>query len=244
MPQRTESPASEASAETEASVAEYLARNPDFFARHPDVPADLDLKLPEDGTVSLADRQVRLLRTRNEDLRQHLNEILANASDNDGTFAKTRTFTLALMDAADLPTLNETLEKHLVTGFAADDGTCFVRGWTPGADAGDAPFAHLAGVAEDEEPPLNRLFDYDDPTCNACRPEDYKRLFPDAEADAPCSIAVIPIRASDPATGRELEAALVIGAKDPRRFAPDMGKVFLFYIGDVLTRTLTRLGIG
>ena len=230
----------------EEEVADYLAQNPDFFARHPRLLTEMDLRHAAHGTVSLVDRQVQLLRTRNEDLRRHLNEILTNATDNDGTFAKTRTFTLALMDAADLPALDRTLAKHLVDGFEADDAICFVRGWNPvpGDDQGSSPFAHLAGLPEDDEPPLPRLFDLDDPSCHACRPEDFRRLFPDTDIEQPGSIALVPMHVGNTGTNRDLTAALVIGAKDPRRFSPDMGKVFLFYIGDVLARTLIRLGLG
>ncbi len=230
----------------EEAIADFLAQNPDFFARHPRLLTELDLHHASDGTVSLVDRQVQLLRTRNEDLRRHLNEILTNATDNDGTFARTRTFTLALMDADGLSALDRTLAKHLVDGFEADHAICFVRGWTPVPedDQGGSPFAHLAGIREDGEPPLPRLFDLDDPSCRACRPEDYARLFPDAGIKAPGSIALVPMHVGNTGTNRDLTAALVIGAKDPRRFAPDMGKVFLFYIGDVLARTLIRLGLG
>ena len=232
----------------EQAVAEFLAHNLDFFSRHPRLLTELDMHHAPDGAVSLVDRQVQLLRTRIEDLRHHLNEILTNASDNDGTFAKTRAFTLALMDATDPSALDETLAKHLVTGFEADHATCFVRGWAAtevGIGGGiDASFEHLAGIPADNEPPVKRLFDYDDPACSACRPENYARLFPGTRTNAPCSIALIPMRAGNGGTERELNAALVIGAKDPHRFTPDMGKVFLFYIGDVLARTLIRLGIG
>ena len=228
----------------EEEVADYLAQNLDFFARHPRLLTELDLRHAADGTVSLVDRQVQLLRTRNADLRRHLNEILTNATDNDGTFAKTRTFTLALMDAADLSALDRTLAKHLVDGFEADDAICFVRGWNPGDDQGDSPFAHLAGLAEDDEPPLLHLFELDDPSCHACRPEDFRRLFPDTDIEQPGSIALVPMHVGNTGTNRDITAALVIGARDPRRFSPDMGKVFLFYIGDVLARTLIRLGPG
>ena len=225
----------------EDAVAEFLRRHLDFFNRHPRLLADMELHHPADGTVSLVDRQVQLLRTRNEELRGHLNEILANATDNDGTFSRTRTFTLALMDTDGLAALDATLAKHLVAGFEADHAICFVRGTT--LQSHGHAFDHLADVAQGAVLPLTRLFELDDPVCNACRPEDYARLFDVSEPDGPCSIAHIPIRAGDPAADAELTAALVIGAKDPHRFAPDMGKVFLFYIADVLARTLIRLGL-
>lgn len=231
---------------SEAAVADYLARNPDFFDRHGDVLAKLELRHGGRGTVSLLDRQVQRLRGQNTDLRQRLGEIVENATDNDGTFAQTRTFTLALMDCNKLAGLDDILARHLVAGFHADHGTCFVHDWATGQTDENARFRHLASIGRGQPVPWPRLFDLDDPVCTACRPEDYRSLFPAANPTEPGSVAIIPMRTCKGAgpgdrTNVTLNAALVVGALDPRRFAPDMGKVFLYYIGDVMSRTLFRL---
>lgn len=226
--------ATEAPPIDDSAVVEHILRHRDFFERHPALLAELDLRHASAGTVSLVERQVGVLRQRNAELREQLADLMANASANDGIFARTRNLTLGLMDAASAEALNDALAKHLVAGFQADHAVCFVRGWRP-----DAAFAHLRGMTVDGDPPLPRLFEQQNPSCSACREEEYQRLFPDSQLSGPGSVAMIPMR------GRgQPDANLVIGATDARRFAADMGTVFLFYIGDVLSRTLARLRIG
>ena len=231
----------------EEEVADYLAENLDFFARHPRLLTELDLRHAADGTVSLVDRQVQLLRTRNEDLqatperdpdqrngqRWHVRENADLHAGPDGCRGPLGTWTV--------PWRNTWLTASKRTTPSASCATG-PRGWT--VNLAGPPFAHLAAIGQDEEPPLARLFDLDDPSCNACRPEDFQRLFADADIKQPGSIALVPMHVGNTGTNSDLTATLVIGAKDPRRFSPDMGKVFLFYIGDVLARTLIRLGLG
>lgn len=218
----------------DAAVAKYLLARKGFFADNPDLLAELDLRHPAGGAVSLMERQVEMLRERNNDLRTQLSELLVNAEANDGIFARTRALTLGLMDAESAKAVDAALGKHLIAEFHADYVICFVRGWRTPRD-----FAHLKGVAEEAVPPFARLFDQEDPNCATYRPEEFRQLFPDARLLGPGSIAMVPMRGG----AMRGEANLVIGAEDPKRFTAHMGKVFLFYMGDVLSRTLARLHI-
>ena len=227
----TTKPAEDAPALEDETVAAFLAEHPDFFVRRPDVLSEVELPADSGEAISLLERQVIALRGRNKNLREQLTTLLENADANDRVFSRTTTFTLALMDAADLASLDEVLACCLVEGFDADHATCFVEGWSP-----PASLHHLTGVATGE-PPLPQLFDHTLPLCAAHRPEEYAALFPDSSLDAVGSIAIVPLRVDG------LNATLAIGSWDPQRFSPDMGKVFLLYIGDVLSRTLVRLGV-
>ena len=222
-----------ATALDEAAVAAFLADHPAFLVRRPDVLAEMELPADSGDSISLLERQVIALRGRNKSLREQLTTLLENANDNDRVFSRTTTFTLALMDAPDLAGLDEVLARCLVEGFDADHATCFVEGWAP-----PVRLDHLEGVAPGEAPPLPQLFDHTLPMCAAHRPEEYEALFPGSSLDAVGSIAIVPLRAEN------LTGTLAIGSWDPQRFSPDMGKVFLLYIGDVLSRTLVRLGVG
>ena len=217
----------------EEAVATFLAKNPDFLLRRPDLLSDLELPGSSDDSVSLLERQVVALRERGKSLREQLTTLLENATDNDRVFSRTTVFTLALMDAVDLAGLDDVLARCLIAGFDADHATCFVRGWTPPLD-----LDHLVGIARDDDPPLPQLFDHAYPVCAVYRPEEYRELFPEASLTAVGSIAMVPLRSDG------LHGSLAIGSWDPQRFAPDMGKVFLLYIGDVLSRTLLRLRVG
>ena len=216
----------------EDAVAAFLADHPDFFVRRPDVLSEVELPADSGDAISLLERQVIALRGRNKSLREQLTTLLEYADANDQVFSRTTTFTLALMDAPDLTSLDEVLARCLIEGFEADHATCYVEGWSP-----PTSLDHLAGVAVGEPPPLPQLFDHTLPLCAAHRPEEYAALFPDSALDAVGSIAIVPLRADG------LNATLAVGSWDPQRFSPDMGKVFLLYIGDVLSRTLVRLGV-
>ena len=217
----------------EDAVAAFLADHPDFFVRRPDVLSEVELPTGSGDAISLLERQVIALRGRNKKLREQLTTLLENANANDRVFSRTTTFTLALMDAPDLESLDGVLARCLVDGFDADHATCFVEGWSP-----PLSLDHLTGIPDGEPPPLPQLFDHTLPLSAAHRPEEYAALFPDSSLDAVGSIALVPLRADG------LNATLAVGSWDPQRFSPDMGKVFLLYIGDVLSRTLVRLGVG
>ena len=217
------------------AVAEFLSSNPDFFNHHADLLSDLDVRGEAGDSVSLLERQVSVLRERNRDLRQQLNTLLTNAADNEQVYMRMKTLTLALMDAGSVADLDVVLDRDLISGFDADHATCFVHRWVP---TDDEDLTHVVGIALDEASPLPGLFERTEPVCAVHRVEEYTAVFPDALLSAPGSIALVPMRTD------ALNAVLVIGSWDPQRFAPDMGKVFLVHIGDVMSRTLERLGVG
>src|SRR5690554_3034051 len=63
-----------------AEVAEYLRQNPAFFVEHDDLLADLLIPHQSGQAVSLVERQVKLLRERNIDVRQDRKSTRLNSS--------------------------------------------------------------------------------------------------------------------------------------------------------------------
>lgn len=223
----------------EEAVAAFLANNSDFFARHPELLPSLETPPAGDGVVSLADRQVAALRERNEALHKRLDTLIANARHNETTFERMRRLILALMDADSAADLDACLAQHLVADFELDDGMLFLRNWQ-GSD-----LQHVTGVGGEVpvgsempvgvEMPWPRMFDGEGPSGEACRPEQYRALFPDSAVDGPASVVLLPLGKT---------AALAFGSTDPQRFTSAMGDVFLQFLAAVLARTLTRLQIG
>ena len=208
------------------TVAGYLRRNPGFFRQYPELVSALD----SPAAASLVQRQMATLRERNDELALSLQKLRDVAADNDRIFAAARALSLALMDARSGQDLDHCLGTHVVGGFRLDHVVCYLAGSTL------PPLPHLRAVAAAERPPLSALFDHPEPVCNACRPEEYARLFGERLA-GPGSVALVPSRRGP------LNATLAIGSRDPDRYTPELATDFLAYLGELLARTLVRIGI-
>jgi uncharacterized protein YigA (DUF484 family) len=210
-------------------VARFLRENPDYFQRYPGLLTLLDLPHESGQAVSLVERQVALLRERNIDMRKRLTQLVGTATTNDSLFDRTRTLTLALLDAESLTDLDSVIEHSLRAGFRADDVACFAV--YPAPLSG---LRHIHPVGSPSALPMLNLTQSTGTSCGPLRAEEYRRLFLDTDP-AEGSAALVQMR------HREFVGVLAIGSRDGRRFTPDMGTLFVRYIGDVLARLLDRL---
>lgn len=220
---------SEASAATpveEQSVVDFLRLDNDFFVRHPGLLSELNLPHGSGRTVSLVEHQVSILRERNMDMRRRTNELVNAARENDQIFAKTRSLTLALLDAESRQALNEVLATYVLVDFEADFVCCHLQGHASSLDhirmhPGDFPFAGM----------LNP----DSAMCTTLREEELSQIFPNSEHDSSGSAALLPL--SLPDSG----GLLCIGSRNAQHFSPDMDTLFVTYIADVLSKVLAHL---
>ena len=216
---------------SEDAVMQYLRDNPDFFGRHPMLLTDLSLPHDSGQAVSLVERQVAILRERNIDIRRRLNHLVGAANTNDTLFEKTRHFTLAMLDCNDLAAIDRVLADTLLDDFGADRARCFVSHPIPFAS-----LPHVVYRTSAQELPLIHLTQAAGLSCGLLRADEFAHLFDDTPS-TDGSAALIQLRHG------ELLGVLAIGSLDPLRFSPDMGTLFIRYIGDVLARVLSRLTI-
>lgn len=210
-------------------VARFLRANPGYFQRFPGLLAMLDLPHESGKAVSLMERQVAILRERNIDMRKRFTQLVGAANTNDSLFDKTRTLTLALLDAEDFAQLDGVIDRSLKTSFKADAVACYI------AHPRKPPAQHhIHYCATSEHLPMLHLTQSTGTACGPVRGPEYKRLFnvPDAPE---ASAAIVQLRHAD------LVGVFAIGSRDPRRFSADMGTLFVRYIADVLARVLVRL---
>ena len=97
----------------EDQIVGYLRRNPDFFARHDDLLAEISLPHDSSSAISLLERQVNILRERGTEARQKLNNLLENARNNDQLFDTIQNLVLALLGAADATEIAEIAQGQL-----------------------------------------------------------------------------------------------------------------------------------
>ena len=213
----------------EDTVMRYLRDNPDFFGRHPMLLTDLSLPHDSGQAISLVERQVAILRERNIDMRRRLTHLVGAANVNDTLFEKTRRFTLRVLDCENLDAIEAVLAETLIDDFAADHARCFVS--HPNAFE-SRRLLTFCGSAQ--ELPLIHLTQTTGLSCGLLRADEFQKLFGES-AKVDGSAALILLRHGD------LVGILAIGSRDPMRFTPEMGTLFIRYIGDVLSRVLARL---
>ncbi|WP_164247913.1 DUF484 family protein, partial [Stenotrophomonas maltophilia] len=80
----------------------YLSQHPEFFVEHDELIPELRIPHQPGDAVSLVERQVRLLRERNIEMRHRLSQLMDVARENDRLFDKTRRLVHDLLDATSL----------------------------------------------------------------------------------------------------------------------------------------------
>ena len=212
---------------SEDSIAHYLKSHPDFFERH--APLVLGLKLPHrvgGATISLVERQVSLLRTRNSQLERQLKDLVAVAKQNDVLVEKIHQLCLKLMRAPTLLQRLERLETGLREDFAAERAVLVLFPAAP-AEAVRDGFVRRANPDDADVRPFAAFLRAAKPRCGPLR-DRQKNIF-DHDADVISSAALVPL-------GAESRLGfLIIGSRDPDHFHPGKRMDFLARLGEVLS---------
>ena len=212
---------------SEDSIADYLKSHPDFFERH--APLVLGLKLPHrvgGATISLVERQVSLLRTRNSQLERQLKDLVAVAKQNDVLVEKIHQLCLKLMRAPTLLQRLERLETGLREDFAAERAVLVLFPAAP-AEAVRDGFVRRANPDDADVRPFAAFLRAAKPRCGPLR-DRQKNIF-DKDADVVSSAALVPL-------GAESRLGfLIIGSRDPDHFHPGKRMDFLARLGEVLS---------
>jgi len=213
----------------ENEVVNYLKDNPEFFAERDDLLISLSIPHSRGSTISLVERQVSLLRERNQNLENELNQLMDAAKDNDSTFHMCRKLLLSLIDAESDAQLLGSLEKSLSKDF---DCTAYkliifakephrINDWASAIPKATAK-KHIGGLIDSRKPILGML-----------RREEQDYLFGENSRQIK-SCAVLPVRK------RKDIALLAIGSTEPHHFQSGMGTLFPGFIADTLARLIPR----
>lgn len=214
----------------EEAVASFLEGNPEFFHKHPGLLSQLDIPHATRGrAVSLIERQVQILRDSQLSLRTNLNDLVEIARLNESLGERVHQFALGLFDTTSLDDVFEATYHAMRHEFQVDVCTARVR----------------ASAAADERPEFvddnDRRFTEMQKKVGRARTVCENRidkalhnyLFGRLETPV-TSYALI-------ALGRNARLGfLALGARDPERFRPDMGTVYLVRMGDLVAAALGR----
>ncbi|MGL6161707.1 DUF484 family protein [Microbulbifer sp.] len=211
-------------------VARYLIQNPDFFAEHLELLETIKLPRENGKTVSLMTHQTNLLRERNIEMRQRLDQLLHNARENDQLFLHSRRLILALLEAETVAEAGEALYRSFREDFGVDTTTLTLFGPLPPGhrSLGDVRTSQRASA----ETAVGSILRNGRTVCGVLRPAEKEYLF-GGDADRVASAAVIPL-------ANQL-GILAVGSTDPQHYRSSLGTLFLSYIGEVLERLLPKL---
>ncbi|TBU95757.1 DUF484 domain-containing protein [Stutzerimonas kirkiae] len=207
------------------AVVAYLRAHPEFFVDHDELIPELRIPHLPGSAVSLVERQVKLLRERNIEMRNRLAHLMDVARDNDRLFEKTRRLVLDMLDADGLEELIGAVEDSLRHEFQVpyvslilfSDTTLPVGRSVSGTDAQQA----IGGLLGNEKT-----------LCGVLRPHELSFLFGEEDSSDIGSAAMVCLA--------QQQGILAIGSPDPQHYKSSMGTLFLSYIAEVLSRTLPR----
>lgn len=218
----------------DASVAEYLQASPDFFERNTALLAKLRLPHLRDAksTVSLVERQVEVLRERNQSLERKLKELVDVARANDTLADRIHRLSQRLIRALTLEDTIRALEASLREDFEARNSVLVLfLEHARGLDAGR--FLKAADAADAELRSFDSLLQSGKPRCGQVRDAQRDFLFGKDSVEIG-SVALTPLGTHGAA------GILAIGASDADRFHPGMSTEFLTRIGELAANALTR----
>lgn len=211
----------------EATVAAYLRRQPDFFARNPDLLGNLHIPHASGGAVSLIEHQVSVLRRQLETEKGRLSHLITRAREYESLSNRLHGLVLQIIPARGLDGLCRAMQDALTRELSAQAVTLKLFPLDP-ASAGDSDPTVLA---------FRDFLDNEHALCGPLEAEKNTLLFGEA-GDSVRSAAIMPIRAG------ERSGVLAIGAADPDRFRPDMGTDLLDRLAEIVSCKLVSLPPG
>lgn len=212
------------------SVTEYLVENTDFFEHHPEALEHLTLEHASGSAVSLIERQVDILRSRNQKLQSRLTTLMETARENENRVRQINNLSRMLIAARSPAEIGSGLQTCMAQDFGVDAIFLGIRG--EGEAAPDSALWYLA----DDDPIADaeaNFFRMGQVICGPLDPEQNNRLFGHRTQSKPLrSAAFVPL--GKPTTA----GMLVLASCDADRFTPDMGTLFLELIADLVATAL------
>ncbi len=215
---------------TEDDIANFLANTPDFFERHAELLASVQLSSGHGSrAVSLQERQAGLLRDKIKTLEARVVDMIRHGQENVGIADKLQRCTRNLLLTAHARNLPATIVRELKTQFSIPQAA--IKVWRVNGIFSDEGFC--TGVSSDAQAFASSLTA---PYCGVNSGFEASSWLP--EPALALSLALLPLRT---ALGADAFGMLVMASPDAERFQSDMGTEFLAQIGDLAAAALMRL---
>jgi uncharacterized protein YigA (DUF484 family) len=215
---------------TEDDIANYLSNAPDFFERHAQLLAQVQLTSPHGNrAVSLQERQAEMLREKIKALEHRVMDMVRHGTENVVTADRLQRWTRGLLTTRDPRSLPPQIASQLQTLFLVPQTA--IKIWD--CDSAYLDESYAQWVSDDVKALATSLTS---PYCGLNAGFEAANWL--AEPHAAVSIALIPLR---PETEAPAFGLLVLASPDAQRFNPEMGTDFLERIAELASGALSRL---
>ena len=209
-------------------IAAWLRRHPTFLKQFPDLALSMVVPRDEGPAASLASYQLDVLRDKNRELARRLQDLFANAQENERLAVRTHQLTLALMKQSSAADTVRAMAATLAEDFSGD--LVRIVTFAPIAGLEDADWLQHIAASDARLQPFRDCIAQGEPLCGRLQPEKNAVLY-GMRVDEVQSSALLPVA----------DVGLVaVGSHDPNRFFPGMGTLFLRMMGEALAAALKR----
>ena len=218
---------------TEDDIATYLANTPDFFERHAELLAAVQLSSPHSArAVSLQERQAGMLREKIKGLELRIMDMIRHGNDNVMLSDKLLRWAGTLFLTSEPSDLPGQITDEIADQFSVPQ--VGIKVWDVAPQFFQAEFA--TGVSEDA-----RLFasSLSEPFCGVNTGFEAARWLPDPLSAT--SLALLPLRKGPLGSSEPAFGMLVLASPDAQRFNSGMGTDFLARIAELASAALSRL---
>lgn len=216
-------------------IAVWLRRHPRFLAQFPDLTLSLVVPREEGPAASLTSYQLEVLREKNRELSRRLNELYANALDNERLTIRTHQLGLALMRAGTAADTVRAMVACLSEDFAGDAVRVVLFNAMENLSdtvpqSASTQWLQVMAETDARLTPFRDCLAKNEPICGRLNPDKMPLLFGEDQHLAQ-SVALIPM----PGIG-----LIAVGSSDGNRFFPGMGTLFLRLMGESFVAALSR----
>lgn len=209
-------------------IAAWLRRHPTFLKQFPDLALSMVVPRDDGRTASLASYQLEVLRDKNRELSKRLNDLFANAQENERLAVRTHQLTLSLLKQNSAADTLRAMAASLAEDFNGDRVSIVLLKPVEGLE--EAEWLQVIAEGNAILNPFRDCLKDGEPICGRLQPEKNVVLYA-ARAEEVQSSALLPL----PGVG-----LVAVGSLDGNRFYPGMGTLFLRMMGEALTAALKR----
>jgi uncharacterized protein YigA (DUF484 family) len=218
---------------TEDDIANYLANSPDFFERHAQLLASVQLTSPHGNrAVSLQERQAEMLREKIKALEHRVMDMVRHGNENMIIADRLHRWARSLFQVRSGRALPATLAAEIRSQFMVPQVA--IKVWDVASRYREEEFAQ--GVSEDAKSFASSLTQ---PYCGVNSGFEAVNWLDDTAMAM--SVSLIPLREGAANSTGPAFGMLVLASPDHQRFQSGMGTDFLERIAELASAALSRL---